>query len=220
MDHDFLFTEPHPLGEQPVPVHSQRLRKRKVHLGSVLVEPAPARHQLVTTRRAWLHVATRMVPATVVHTAVAAPRTTRSTGVVAVRPQVEATTVPMESVDIARDGGRHLAMAPVADGHHTTPGQLGSDHGQQRRPIGTFFFAQVRLIAVHVAAPWSIDGSDGDSGPEAQHGAAGNVSAGQRFAPSRTESGGPRISAPCRCAAADIAAKSGAPDAKAADISA
>ena len=35
----------------------------------------------------------------------------------------------------------------------------------------------------------------------------------QCFELSRTESGRPRISAPCRCAAEDIAAKSGAPEA-------
>ncbi len=43
-------------------------------------------------------------------------------------------------------------------------------------PAGATVFWPERLIAVHGACPWSIDGSDGDSSPKAHAGAFRNIS--------------------------------------------
>ena len=121
MNDDLMPTNPRSLGEQAVAVHSQRFDERKTRIGRILIEPAAARQQLATARRAWLQVATRVVPATTEGTAVAAPVSPRSPArFVTERKHVEATPFPMEGIDNARDGLCHLAVAPTADGHQAT----------------------------------------------------------------------------------------------------
>jgi hypothetical protein len=125
MDDDLLITEPRPLGELPVAVHPQGLGQRQALLRPILVEPTTARHQLTTARRAFLEIATRMMPAAAFDPAVTAPIAARSpVGLVAEPNHVEATPVPMKGVDRARVGHSHLTEAPAADGHQATT--LGS----------------------------------------------------------------------------------------------
>jgi hypothetical protein len=130
-------TEPHPLSEPPVAVDPQGLDERRdliilviLVILVVLVEPTAARHQLATARRASLKVATRVVRSTTDDRAVAAPIAAHSPlGLVAERNMVEATPIPMERIDGAREGHRHLTMTPAADGHHATLRSWGLSAG-------------------------------------------------------------------------------------------
>ena len=118
MNDDLFFTEPHPLGEQPVAVNSEGFADQIARVRAILVEQAAAREQLTSARRASLKVAPRVVPAATGDPAVTASIAARSpAGLVAERNHVEATPIPMKRIDGARDGRLHLTIAPAADGH-------------------------------------------------------------------------------------------------------
>jgi hypothetical protein len=98
------------------------LGERQASIRLILVEPAIARQQLATARRALLKIATRAVPPAAEGSAVAASLAGRSPArFITERNHVEASPIPMERVDGARDGRRHLTLAPAADGHQATP---------------------------------------------------------------------------------------------------
>ena len=85
--------------------------------------------------------------------------------------------------DAHSDGTHRRCTRWPSSSHHGTSCRRPSGHvpwvgtvgRNQRRQVGTVVW-QLRLIAVHAAAPWSIGGSDGDSGPEAPHGAPVTIS--------------------------------------------
>jgi hypothetical protein len=137
MNDDVELAEPYPLGQQPIAVDSQWFHERRARREHILVESTIARNQLAAARRAWLKVATRMVPSTTDDPTVTAPIACRSaTEFGTERAQVEVTPFPVQGTHGARNGRRHLPMAPAADSHQATPRWSGpsADHsGEQSK---------------------------------------------------------------------------------------
>ena len=168
-------TEPHPLSEQPVAVDPERLDERLaliiviiIKILAVLVEPTAARHQLAAAHRASLKVATGVVRSTTDDPAVSAPVTAHSPAALAAeRNKVEAPPIPMECVD----GARGAIVISRLHQVQTAITPRSADRGCRpataaRNGNGLLDSAGDRGAC---SSPLSIGGSEGDSGPEAQH---------------------------------------------------